>query len=208
MSKRFVKSRWGRKCSAYSWTTQRAALFQSRVCTGCCFSATGSYVLSHFPLDNPSLHKTCNQLSGYSEGTQCLSSNTVTSAHWGRALERGRQENPALLFSARTARSEHVVCKRGGRVRGGGGGSMQAGLITYIDSGAVLKACYTRLFPGLAQLLSFWTRGKTCKQWNNMQVQCTAVKWRYLHRKSLKIWNLCSESCLTQVLRYAGHLMH
>lgn len=52
------------------------------------FSATGSYVLSHFPLDNPSLYKTCNQLSGYSEGTQRLSSNTVTSALRGRALER------------------------------------------------------------------------------------------------------------------------
>lgn len=90
----------------------------------CCFSATGSYVLSHFPLDNPSLHKTCNQLSGYSEGTQRLSI-TVTSAYWERALERGtvREENPALLFSARPARSKRVVWEQGGsKSRRGGGG--------------------------------------------------------------------------------------
>lgn len=68
-----------------------------------------------FPPDNPSLHKTCNQLSGYSEGTLRLSSNTVTSAHRGRAVGRRggggleEEENPALLFSARTARSECVV---------------------------------------------------------------------------------------------------
>lgn len=34
-----------------------------------------------FPSTIPSLHKTCNQLSGYSEGTQHLGSLAVTSAH-------------------------------------------------------------------------------------------------------------------------------
>lgn len=100
-------------------TAQRA-----QCACSCCFSSTGSYVLSHFPLDNPSLHKTCNQLSGYSEGTQRLGSNTVTSAHGGRTVERGkgrgREENPALLFSARTARSECVVGAAGGSEEGWG----------------------------------------------------------------------------------------
>lgn len=60
---------------------------------------------SIFPLHNPSLHKTCNQLSGYSEGTQRLSYKrcyiSLCTAE-ERVSGEGRKENPALLFGART----------------------------------------------------------------------------------------------------------
>lgn len=123
----------------------------------CCFSATGSYVLSHFPLDNPSLHKTCNQLSGYSEGTQRLGSIAVTSAHWGRALERGTVwKRKTLPYFSVPDRHEVSVWRErereegGSRSRRGGGfvGVLQAEVITSAHSGVVWKACYTRLLPG------------------------------------------------------------
>lgn len=39
-------------------------------------------------------------------------------------------------------------------------GSMEAGLNTYIDSGVVFKACYTRLLRGLTQLQVSEKKGK------------------------------------------------
>lgn len=88
------------------------------------------------------------------------SANTVTSAAEGeqwrekeKGSGRGREENPALLFTARAARSERVVWEGGGeRVRKWEVGLMQAGVITYWDSGAAFKVCYIRLSPGLAKL--------------------------------------------------------
>lgn len=57
-----------------------------------------------FP-DNPSLHKTCNQLSGYSRGTRRLSYCCYISPLSGTHGE----ENPALLFGARIVHCEQVV---------------------------------------------------------------------------------------------------
>lgn len=150
-------SYWNKGNILQPTATQRPIWLESPVTWSCCFSATGSYVMSHFPLNNPSLHKTCNQLSGYSEGTErqhCYISRR------GRAVRekengsgRGREENPALLFTARAARSERVVWEGGGeRVRKWEVGLMQAGVITYWDSGAAFKVCYIRLSPGLAKL--------------------------------------------------------
>lgn len=74
--------------------TQRPIWLESPVTWSCCFSATGSYVLSHFPLNNPSLHKTCNQLSGYSEGTErqhCYISRRGRAVEGERKRERERK---------------------------------------------------------------------------------------------------------------------
>lgn len=52
---------------------------------------------SHSPHNNLSLRKTCNQLSGYSQGTQCLSSNPVTSARRRRAVDRHKHRERKTL---------------------------------------------------------------------------------------------------------------
>lgn len=136
----------------------------------CCFSATGSYVLSHFPLDNPSLHKTCNQLSGYSEGTQRLGSIAVTSAHWGRALERGTVwKRKTLPYFSVPDRHEVSVWRERGRKEG-----PEAGEEVVLWGFDASRGYHIRSFWGsLKSLLyktltrlssSFWYKGWTYKQ--------------------------------------------
>lgn len=82
---------------------------------------------------------------------------------------KGEGERKTLpYFSVPERHGVSVWCERqeGGREEGWGkrrvvmvGCSMQAGVITYMDSGAVLKACYIRQFPGSAQLRKLCEEG-------------------------------------------------
>lgn len=115
-------------------TAQRAIFSENLACMELLFFCC---VLSHFPLHNPSLHKTCNQLSGYSEGTRRLSSNTVTSAHRGRAVERGK---PCPTFQCQSG-TKRACGGRAGREGPKMGGEVALLVVVgYTDSGAVLKS--------------------------------------------------------------------
>lgn len=76
------------------------------------------------------------------------------SEHW----REGQSERKTLpYFSVPDRHEVSVWCESREGPKAGGAvavlwGSMEAGLNTYIDSGVVFKACYTRLLPGLTQL--------------------------------------------------------
>lgn len=144
-----------------------------------------------FP-DNPSLHKTCNQLSGYSKGTRRLSSVAVTSADW--AGHTGRKTLP--YFSVPELHRTSKWCE---------GRNQKCTKVVVLSS-----YCQPEISNTWILKLLFKSRACAHKQALQQTIRCSlreSVRLKFKHKKTLCMLMVYSHLLLTSRLIFSRQLV-
>ncbi len=180
----------------FCWTTQRATLFECLVCTELLFFCNRLICSVPFFLTIPPYIR---PVISWVLTVRAHGASALTLLHQPTEGKHGREGERKTLpyFSAPKRHEVSVWSEReeGASQRRRGGRGFDASRSHHVhrfwgNSESLLHKTLSRL----SLPVSFWKRGKTCTKSNDMQVHGTALTWHYLHRNSLKMWNLFSEN--------------